>query len=582
EPNDDYNVDGEAFEGGFLKWGFELDNKSVKLTVIDYNPRKKQWNPDDKKKSLDILPSFYPSGKNFILRCGVLENDDFITVTRIGVFIWTYKTSEIKMHYYWNYWNYRLEQFEFEMTKFKKFFDDWTLGRILPASSYETIYRNLDVKFGKEEIQLFKKFLEDNIVDEFYLTCYGKILMETFIELKDDQWIRSLGGSCIDKYIQEDNHLMSKISLLSIIFENFDELSDNHPAFIASTLAMIGFVVPSNEVITHSTSSHISGYGTYCHLSKTSFIDIFISNLWVLWSSFQKRFQIWFKNFQEKHTFFRDFIIKPIIMRIIKPIIMRIIKPIINFYSVSYSTTILAVPLPNFVSYPKDYEFWKELLLPRFILVAFAHSLHILLRPAHDVSLESPSYSTDPNDPWNLATHYNAIESNGTIEENAALIDPPTTTTNMFMMMSTAISAVYIMLTGDSTPISNWDLDSNPALLILTILFSFGATIYLMNLFIGVLGNEISETQTWESFYECHTIKLREHIIDIQNNKWSGYKKPFFSKALNEVLSLPEEEPTLTEVEKSIEKKIEKTIKELKELKDSETLRLTELALELF
>ncbi|CAG8527052.1 1173_t:CDS:2 [Racocetra fulgida] len=45
-----------------------------------------------------------------------------------------------------------------------------------------------------------------------------------------------------------------------------------------------------------------------------------------------------------------------------------------------------------------------------------------------------------------------------------------------------------------------------------------------------------------------------------------SYKKPSISKNLKEVLSLPEEEPSLTDVEDTIQKQIEKTIKELKEL----------------
>ncbi|CAG8796860.1 15214_t:CDS:2, partial [Cetraspora pellucida] len=350
---DDYNVDRE-FEGEYLKWGLELDDKSVRLTVIDYNHRKKKWNPDDKKKHLDILPSFYPNGKNFILSCEILENDDFITITCIGVIIWTYRNAEIKMHYYWNYWNYwndSLEQFGFEMINCKSPFKDWTPERILPASNYETIYKNLDIKFGKGEIQLFKFFLEDNIKEEFYLTCYGKILMKTFIELNDDKWIRSLGGNCIENCMPEsnqNNHQISKISLLSIIFENFNELSDNHPAFIASTLSSIGFVVPSNVVTPNSSSSHLSSYGKYCHLSETSLFDRLISNFWIHWISFQKRFQNILQNFQESHPFFEKFIV----------------NPIIGFYSESHSSTILAIPLPNFVSYPKDYKVWKELVLP--------------------------------------------------------------------------------------------------------------------------------------------------------------------------------------------------------------------------
>ncbi|KAF0524643.1 transient receptor potential cation channel subfamily a member 1-like [Gigaspora margarita] len=325
-------------EGKFLKWSLELKDGSVKLIA---NKLKTSI-----KKELDILPSFYPDANNFIVHCEILENDDFVIITRIGVIIWTSKLSGIKMHYYWNDWNDRLENFVFEMTLFKNLFKDWKPGRILPASSYETI-RNLDIEFGKEKAHLFKDFLKGNFAEEFYLTCYGKDIMETLIKLKDEKWIRSLGHSCFDNFIKYNNHLISKISLLSIIFENFEKLSEEHPRFIANTLSKIGFVVPFTSLNPKSTSSHLSSYGKYCHLSKTSYLNILTSILWDRWISFQKRFQMKFQIFQNNHSFFA-----------------LIVNRVIDIYDVGHNTTILAIPLPNFVSYPKDYRFWKELLLP--------------------------------------------------------------------------------------------------------------------------------------------------------------------------------------------------------------------------
>ncbi|KAF0383400.1 transient receptor potential cation channel subfamily a member 1-like [Gigaspora margarita] len=322
----------DEYEGKFLKWSLELSNESVKLIAIPLN--------SSIKKQLEILPSFKLDGKNFILHCEILENDDFITITRIGIIIWTYsknsKNSDIKIHYYWNDWNNHLEDFVLEQKKFEDYlygFKDWTPGRILPVSSYETIYNNLDVKFGEKE--LFKEFLKNSVEEEFYLTCYGKHLMKTLIELKNDKWIRHLGQSCINKCIQDNTHLISKISLLSIVFENFDKLSENHPQFIASTLSKIGFVVPSTIVNPKSTSSHLSSYGRYYQLYNTSFLDILTSSLWNHWINFQKRFQFNFQKFQISNLCDRD-----------------------------NNTTILAIPIPNFVSYPKKYNFWKELLLP--------------------------------------------------------------------------------------------------------------------------------------------------------------------------------------------------------------------------
>ncbi|CAG8775835.1 9881_t:CDS:1, partial [Gigaspora rosea] len=70
-------------------------------------------------------------------------------------------------------------------------------------------------------------------------------------------------------------------------------------------------------------------------------------------------------------------------------------------------------------------------------------------------------------------------------------------------------------------------------------------------------------------FYEYHIIQLREHVIDIQKDKWSGYKKPYISKALNEVLHLPEEPPSIKDIKKEIVKGIQDEMaKEVREIKN--------------
>ncbi|CAG8544537.1 35401_t:CDS:2, partial [Racocetra persica] len=139
-------------------------------------------------------------------------------------------------------------------------FKKWDIKRFLPTSSYRTIYQNLDIKFGKEKTQLFEIFLKDNIFEDFYFTCYGKSLMRMLVRFRSDKWIRSLGKRCIDKCLQNNNHLVSKITLLSIIFDeyNFPRLSENHPEFLANILSKIGFVAPSTKVNPESASSHLS------------------------------------------------------------------------------------------------------------------------------------------------------------------------------------------------------------------------------------------------------------------------------------------------------------------------------------
>ncbi|KAF0485002.1 transient receptor potential cation channel subfamily a member 1-like [Gigaspora margarita] len=379
------------------------DNKHVLIVFIRFIPYnfkifnfeneqencRNEWNPDnldDKKKHLDILPSFYTDRKDFILYCEILKNDDFIMIT------------------------------------------------------------------------------------------------------------------CIE----------------------------NHPTIIASALSKIGFVVLSIKVNPKSIVLHLPSYRGYYYLSKTSFHDILISNIWINF----------LKDFQESlsyYSYYRDLIVQ-----------------INSLSDIRYSSIILAIPLPNFVSYLKVYNFWKELLLFSFnpfihsnklekineefyrylngetilkfnfviaityykilsqttlynllnmticleiaqrgfsfmimlgfIIFAFAHSFYILLY-----------YSTNSNGSLNLATTHNTVDSKITIKKNSSLNEANTMTTNMFETINSAIGAVYLMITGDTTPISNWNLENNNALLILVIIFSFIVTLYLVNLIIRLLASRIDD-----------------------------------------------------------------------------------------
>ncbi|KAF0561093.1 kinase-like protein [Gigaspora margarita] len=82
------------------------------------------------------------------------------------------------------------------------------------------------------------------------------------------------------------------------------------------------------------------------------------------------------------------------------------------------------------------------LVILGFIIVAFAHSLHILL-----------SQTTD--------------DQNKSVVSNSTSVNALTTSPNIFVNLITAVLAVYMMLTGDSSYLSNWSLTENPTLAIL-------------------------------------------------------------------------------------------------------------------
>ncbi|CAG8557727.1 3034_t:CDS:2, partial [Dentiscutata heterogama] len=122
-------------------------------------------------------------------------------------------------------------------------------------------------------------------------------------------------------------------------------------------------------------------------------------------------------------------------------------------------------------------------------------------------STSEPSNTDDANNPWNLVSTYKFISSNGAVGESS-LIEAPDDNTNLFTMFSTSILAVYFMLTGDSSAVSPWGLVNNWTLTFLLVIFSFFTTIYLLNLFISLLGNAINQTYNEESF-----LQLRGEIL---------------------------------------------------------------------
>ena len=74
------------------------------------------------------------------------------------------------------------------------------------------------------------------------------------------------------------------------------------------------------------------------------------------------------------------------------------------------------------------------------IVLGFAHAFFILLRSTE---------SNDENDPLNLATKYNPINPDGSVNPIPTLIQIPDSNTNMFNWFPTSLLAIYLFLTGN-------------------------------------------------------------------------------------------------------------------------------------
>ncbi|PKY57911.1 hypothetical protein RhiirA4_549853 [Rhizophagus irregularis] len=134
------------------------------------------------------------------------------------------------------------------------------------------------------------------------------------------------------------------------------------------------------------------------------------------------------------------------------------------------------------------------------IIISFAHTFYILLSPTSNFSFEKKNTNDDPNNPWNIAPAYYQVFADGTVNQNQYFIQPPNGNTNMFVDFGTAIFAMYLFLTGDSSALSNWTYKDNSSLVVLIVLFSLLVVVYLMNLLIGLLNNAIEKDNNKASY----------------------------------------------------------------------------------
>ncbi|CAG8506102.1 8875_t:CDS:2, partial [Scutellospora calospora] len=334
--------------------------------------------------------------------------------------------------------------------------------------------------------------------------------LSCFIEFEDLSFYETWNGEAIINFKWDTfgrNYYYAIWAVYTVFLCSFvivatfsDNISWHYQKFFLTTAVILGFWHLFLEIrqFIHSPSNYLSSIWNYIDLSAV-ISTIVTSICWLKYGSastsaitfttlfLELRFIVFFRTI----SFFGMYL----------AIIMNTIDKVISF-----------------------------LIIFGFIILAFAHSLHLLLRSA---------YETSDSD------------------------------LNMFSQFGSAILAsYYIMITGDSTPITSWVSNENIIIMLLMILFSFFIIIYLMNLFIGILGNLINEADNRQAylaikreilveielfyllpyqkrkynwfpetfFYQVHITKVRELIQDIKSDSWNKSTKPFISKAVLDIL----------------------------------------------
>ncbi|CAJ0837570.1 6945_t:CDS:2, partial [Entrophospora sp. SA101] len=131
----------------------------------------------------------------------------------------------------------------------------------------------------------------------------------------------------------------------------------------------------------------------------------------------------------------------------------------------------------------------------------FSHAFFLLLKPNQNFALDYPDFNDDTNNPWNLVNKYYTYFANNSLHnQDSFLVQQPDPNTNMFAQFSSSILAMYNFLAGDNGAFEAWVLQDDSYLTVLVVAFSFIVVVYLMNLFIGLLSNEIEHYNTKEAF----------------------------------------------------------------------------------
>ncbi|CAG8437028.1 2952_t:CDS:2 [Diversispora eburnea] len=199
------------------------------------------------------------------------------------------------------------------------------------------------------------------------------------------------------------------------------------------------------------------------------------------------------------------------------------------------------------------------LLILGIIVIAFAHSLHLLLRPAESISLSTPTYNDDPNNPWNMVDTMYSTTSNGTISDSAVLTTLPGYDTNLFMDMETSLLAVYLMLNGRAIDAKN----NHEAYL------QQKAEIELVYLF-----PHQRRSKSWFPeliYYEAHVDQVRKTVRQVTaGDATTGGELPRLSPQLLRLLEMNEAESKSQEkrrIKEEEREKIDKMLETIEKLK---------------
>ncbi|CAG8651589.1 14003_t:CDS:2, partial [Racocetra persica] len=477
---------------------------TLKEYKSDHDPAQKH---DHEKKSWDTIETKVEIPSNhflddsaYFMECKLLESEDLLIITPIGVFIWTIKSDGgIGLLYYWGLYDgtrfktpkegiiNNLESIlNDDKLKFsnKKLLPSPHFNRIAKMRKQNTWYTENDKRLATINAPNFQDLLDYYINDVLLLEIYGNDLMRALLQESDDELVETFFKKCLrlSEFQIEDANISSSIKLVNIIYSSFPQLSEKSFTFVISLLAHLALIPSYNfkdSLVVNSNASHLQ----YC-----------------------------------------------------------------------------------------DY-------------------------------LRQQNYSSNANSSLNLSVkrQYPLSNDTTTTNANATLSDEFYENLYMFSQLYSSFLAVYFMMTGDLSLISPSVLTEEWILVILLVLFSFSTTIYLMNLFIGLLSLAISEANNKQSFlylravtiseielfwmlpyqrrkkdwfpdflnYEASVDEVRKLVSLVHNKNYASSNPPYISSSLIEMINMAIKVDTIEGVGERIdglEKKINRINDDVKKI----------------
>ncbi|RIB08660.1 hypothetical protein C2G38_332376 [Gigaspora rosea] len=335
--NDGDNVNfiyNKTFTNYLVKWSVKC-NKTNDILTAEFQ---------ETMDKINVRPEIYSEAKSFVIECKCLENDDLIMITQDEImFIWTFSTKKkIQLIYLWKY-NEVIDK----LKDINYFF--------FPPPSYEVCVEHISFLQQNNTKRFFlNELVDEHIENEFFLILYGEKLIKVLIDEDQDTLLQKLCNRCVKIIFESDKVLTPNIQLFRIISHSISEIFKVNPTFFADFVIQISFLCIFDQrylkrfLKNKIPPKHLYHYGYYSSLSKLTYLDSLIEfyfNNSVLNSilEYTKEIISWIKRYKYR-------------MRVGYYYEKQLEK---------HPRLLLMFPLQHFVTYPKEYNFWKELFKPK-------------------------------------------------------------------------------------------------------------------------------------------------------------------------------------------------------------------------